>query len=612
MPRFIHWFLRLSILNPICIRLVGAASSRRRDLYIRSGYVAILATVLLFGLLAMTSSGRFSLRDLAAGSAGVFTFLAVIQLFLICLLTPVFMAGAISKEANPRTWDILLTTPLSPLQIVLGNLFGRLFFIVALLIGALPLMIVTQFFGGVPLNTILLTQLVSITLALVIASAAIGMSVTRTAGRKAAVSFFVITILYLFVTYAMDQAIRNPVALGASATWTTVLTPLNPFLVLEALLQPSGYIVPETSTLPWPIGWMMTHPVAGWSWLTVILSICTVTWASLQVRKLGDQSSTDSIWKRLYQPNTFDREPYAVSGNPISWRERVTRHRSIGSLLGRWGFVFIFGLTFVILTSLFLTASMTGDSYRNSLLLLVVGELVIITFSAISLSASAIAKEREDGTLDLLLTTSITPKQYLGGKMRGLIMHLLPMVLVPCITMMTVGLVVLFNPSDAIVTDVLVQRGPLDANAVTLPVPLALFLPALLFPVVVIPYIAFCMTLGVLWSMRSKGTVGAIITTLILVCIVTGGLSMCLVPIRNIELLGAIFGSLSPISNVFATLTPAQTLPSVLQNGYFAANTGMGFASIVSGVIWSLVCLGLLRSMSSSFVTTVRRLAGIN
>lgn len=191
-------------------------------------------------------------------------------------------------------------------------------------------------------------------------------------------------------------------------------------------------------------------------------------------------------------------------------------------------------------------------------------------------------------------------------------MHLLPMVLVPCITMMTVGLVVLFNPSDAIVTDVLVQRGPLDANAVTLPVPLALFLPALLFPVVVIPYIAFCMTLGVLWSMRSKGTVGAIITTLILVCIVTGGLSMCLVPIRNIELLGAIFGSLSPISNVFATLTPAQTLPSVLQNGYFAANIGMGFASIVSGVIWSLVCLGLLRSMSSSFVTTVRRLAGIN
>jgi hypothetical protein len=38
----------------------------------------------------------------------------------------------------------------------------------------------------------------------------------------------------------------------------------------------------------------------------------------------------------------------------------------------------------------------------------------------------------------------------------------------------------------------------------------------------------------------------------------------------------------------------------------------MGIASIISGLLWSLMCLGLLRSMSSSFVVTVRRLAGIN
>ena len=93
----------------------------------RAIYVAILAAVLFFGMLAVTAPGGLSLRDLAAGSAGVFTILAMLQLILICLLTPCFMAGAISREANPRTWDILLSTPMSPLQIVLGNLFGRLF-----------------------------------------------------------------------------------------------------------------------------------------------------------------------------------------------------------------------------------------------------------------------------------------------------------------------------------------------------------------------------------------------------------------------------------------------------------------------------------------------------
>ena len=42
------------------------------------------------------------------------------------------LAGAIAQESNPRTWDILLTTPLSSMQMVLGNIFGRLFFVLAL------------------------------------------------------------------------------------------------------------------------------------------------------------------------------------------------------------------------------------------------------------------------------------------------------------------------------------------------------------------------------------------------------------------------------------------------------------------------------------------------
>ena len=607
MPRVLYWFLRFSILNPLCIRIVGAASRRRRDVYIRSGYVAILAAVLLIGLLSMTSSGRFSLRDLAAGSAGVFTFLAVIQLLLICVLTPVFMAGAISKEANPRTWDILLSTPLSPLQIILGNLFGRLFFILALLIGALPLMIVTQFFGGVPLETILLSQLVAIALALIVASAAVGLSVTRTAGRKAAVSFFVITVLYLLITYTIDGAIRVPLAAGSTSSWTTILTPLNPFLVLEALLQPSGYSIPETSPLLWPLGWLVTHPVAGWSWITILGSISIVTWASLQVRKLGDRSLKEPFWKRLTKYDSSDREPHAVSGNPIAWRERVTRHRNIGSILGCWGFVSIFGLAFVILLSLYLTDSMSGDSFRDFTQFLVIGELLIVTFSAISLSASSIAKEREDGSLDLLLTTSVTPKMYLGGKMRGLVMHLLPMVLVPCITMMIVGLIVILNPEGAVVSDAL--SGTKSGESLP---PLALFVPAILFPIIFIPYIAFCMTLGLLWSMRSKGTIGAIITTLILVFVVTGGLSVCLFPVQEILIFGVGLSSLSPLSWVFAILSSTETLPTLLEEGVQTANINMGIASIVAGSIWSLVTLGLLRSMSASFVTTVRRLAGIN
>lgn len=590
------------------MRLVSSASCRQRDLFMRSIYVAILAAVLFFGMLTVTAPGGLSLRDLAAGSAGVFTILAMLQLILICLLTPVFMAGAIAREANPRTWDILLSTPMSPLQIVLGNLFGRLFFIIALLLGSLPLMIVTQFFGGVPLDTILLTQLVAVCLALVIAASAIAMSVTRTAGRRAAVSFFVVIVFYLITTFVIDSSLRTPVSAGSNATWTTILTPLNPFLVLKALLQPAGYVIPESSLSPWPIGWAVTHPVAAWCWFTTICSTILIGWSSINVRKLGNRQVIDGWWKRLSSTVVNKRGFQAVSGNPIAWRERVTRHRNIGSLLGRWGFAAVSILTLIVLTTLYVTRYMTPDTYRLSIMVIVCSELVIVTFAAISLSASAIAKEREDGSLDLLLTTSITPKLYLGGKVHGLAMHLLPMVLAPCVTMMAVGLLVILDADAAVVTDQLVQNRTASAG---LEIPLALYLPAFLTPVVVIPYMSFCIVLGLLWSMRSKGSIGAMVPALIIVFIVTASLSMCLIPMGISGTVGSIFSSLSPIENVFVMLSPATRLPSILDNGIGVANITLGITSVISGLLWCLISWGLIRSMSTSFVPTVRRLAGI-
>ena len=87
---------------------------------------------------------------------------------------------------------------------------------------------------------------------------------------------------------------------------------------------------------------------------------------------------------------------------------------------------------------------------------------------------------------------------------------------------------------------------------------------------------------------------------------------MCLIPVQNVDVLGAVIGSMSPVTNVFAMLTPAQSLPADLQEGIMAANIRLGIAMLISGVAWSLISFGLLRSMSASFVTTVRRLAGIN
>lgn len=601
-PRVIHAALRLTALNPIAIRLVGAASRRQRDFFIRTGFVTLLSANLLLGLFAVLASGRLSLRDLAAGSAQIFTFLAVVELLLICLLTPIFMAGAISKEAQPRTWDIMLSTPLSALQIVLGNLLGRLFFIATLLLSALPLMAVTQFFGGVRGETILLTQLIAFCLALLIGTLAIATSVTRTAGRKAVITFFVVTVCFLAITWSVDHALRIPVSPGSQDSWTTFLTPFNPLLVLEALLSPTSYVTPDASTLAWPLGFAQTNPIATWCWITVLISLSTIIWASLQVRKLGDRSKQNALLRRT----TLVQKPKLVSGNPIAWRERVTRHRNMSSLFGRWGFASLGMLVIVVTTTLFATNYWSADLYRSVIGIVIGAEIVIVSLAAMYVSASSITKEREDGSLDLLLTTAMTPRMYLGGKVRGIVVHLLPMAATPCVSMFVVGVVALAFGEQAYVSDIPVGMQAGDMN-----IPLALWGPATMFPLVLIPFLAFCITLGLQWSLRSKGSIRAIASTLIMMLVISFGLGICMTPARSMGVGGAFIASLSPIPYLVATISPASgILTSLIQEGLTQTSIALVASAPIAGGMWILASWGLLRSVASSFVMTVRRLAG--
>ena len=235
MPKILNWLLRLAATNPISVRIISGGGRRWQDMAIRAIYLGIMIALMLVVLLANLGSGFFSMVSPPV-AASIFQATAYVQIVLICLLTPLFMAGAIVQESNPRTWDILLSTPLNSAQIVLGNIVGRLFFILALLLASLPLFIFLQMFGGVPGHTIIESYMIAICSALLVASIAVTLSVTRTIGNKAVFIFYFVIVLYLVGTYILDSILRTPVntSAGISAYSITWLTALNPFLAIEA------------------------------------------------------------------------------------------------------------------------------------------------------------------------------------------------------------------------------------------------------------------------------------------------------------------------------------------------------------------------------------------
>lgn len=605
MPPFLRWLLQLGPMNPIAVRLVHNGSRRQRHFYIRATYLAVLILILLWALISQTRGGGDDYRALAKAGANSFTWIAYVQVGLICVLAPVFMAGAVGQEANPKTWDILLSTPLSPAQIVLGNLCGRLFFVLALLLASLPLFAITQYFGGVPGSSILRSYLIAACAAGLVGAIAISLSVSRLVGRRAVFAFYVAVVSYLALTLAVDAWIQR------SGAGVTVMTALNPFLALRALLNPSGY--PSAGA---GAAWMLREPVSAWCWGSlslaaglVIASACTVRMGGLQ--GLLARSGGVPWYRRMFRlgaAGAEHRPPRHVWHNPIAWREAAARNATLGRIVARWSFIGLGGAASVAIVVLYHVGSLDHASFRFVLLAVVWGELAVLTLVTINMAATAITREREDGTLDLLLTTPITPGMYLSGKLRGLIAYLLPMIAVPAGTVFLAGVYVMFA-SSARDGGVRVSE---QVGAGTVEMPVVLPEAAIFVPLVSIAFIALAAMIGLAWSLKSKGTLSAVITTFAIVVIIGGTLGLCgYKSALEIEYIGPFLAGLSPASLVFASTQPGDALSTSVTAGS-ASNARV--ALFIGSLTATGACIGAIYavhlSMVRTFDFTTRKLAG--
>ncbi|MFG0256625.1 MAG: ABC transporter permease subunit [Phycisphaerales bacterium JB043] len=602
---FLNWIMRLGPSNPVAVRLVHNASCRMRHLYIRTGYLAILMIVLLWSLLVQAGPSQLSYRELAAAGASSFAATAYLQIGLICLIAPLFMAGAIAQEANPRTWDILLTTPLSASQIVIGNLLGRLYLIIALLLSSLPLFALTQYFGGVPGRTVLHSYVIAVCAATLVGAIAITISVVRIAGRRSVLFFYIAVVTYLAVTWAADLALRGN---SLQVTW---LTPLNPFLVQESLLNPTRY-APLAATDLTGAGWLtrlwLTNPVGAMALWTLLASALLIVFGATTVRIIASTGGT--LWQRPGARSQKNRAARSVWKNPIAWREASTRATSIAKRLSRWVFILLgVGWGVVILVMHHRSQTITANhEMRLTLVATLLTETLIIVLLALNMSATSVSREREDGTLDLLLTTPISPRAYLWGKLRGLLSFFIPLLLVPTLTIAMAAIYVQAGGFGA-------PAGTTINNAMLgTTTPIILPIAGLLYPLITLPFLAFCVVVGLQWSVKSKGTIGASIGTIGMVGAIAGVIGLCGWSMSaRVAVLGPILASLNPASALYVLCNPDTGAEKTLENASYsisALNNTMLFGALIATAIYAFVVWAIITSMVKSFDMTVRKLAG--
>ena len=184
------------------------------------------------------------------------------------------------------------------------------------------------------------------------------------------------------------------------------------------------------------------------------------------------------------------------------------------------------------------------------------------------------------------------------------------MMLVPIGTMAIVALYMMFDGLGRAGGVTIAEANPHEAGNFD-PIPFILPEAALALPILLVPFVAFCVMVGLNWSIRSKGTIGSVIAAVGIVLVVVGVISLCgQVAGKGMSIPGAVLTAFSPINLLFSVIFPADTIPSALNTGMGAGRTSLVVGAAIGAVGYTAVSYMMPTNMKRTFMMTVRRLAG--
>ena len=440
-----------------CLRL----GRRRMTFMVRGLYVAVLAG--LFALMYMSWYENLAyterLRAVPAQKLAEFARLyfmsyALVQLFLVALITPSTIAGCIADEKERKTLEFLLATDLSSAEIVFGKGAARTLALVFYVLAGVPLVAFLQLFGGI--DPELLIAVTAMTLILVLGLAAISLyaSVQCRRPREAILMAFGIVFVYAVGSFLLWSVVA-PFKLGAGRLFgsTTFLgVPINWPLILDWLDWGAGYLAsgnPAYQIAVYLARVSRVGIVVGPASLTDALTEFAAFWAivggllmTLAVVRLRRKSSAPVGTSRKLGRGRAVRAARSVKFDPMVWKEvTVERQRRHGVA---WRLMMVIVYVLVFAAPAIITVGEFGDlipvvqdycwpnsapwdkrwhdfhELMNVWVRISTGCLCFLLFVGVSIRGSgAISGERDRDTWISLIATPLSPWQMLRAKWLG-------------------------------------------------------------------------------------------------------------------------------------------------------------------------------------------------
>ncbi len=375
--------------------------------------LAIIATcwLVITGTQSITTAG-----DTARFGATLLRILAPLQLALAMLAAAMTSAVSVSAEKDRRTLELLLVSRLTDAQLVFGKLAGSLVRVLLLVLSAVPMFALAGLFGGVTPEQ--LARVFVVTVATSLAAASIATTVAF--WKETTFQTLAITAFALVAWIAAGE-------IAASTAGTAVAAAVSPPRALFAALGPQG----GQTYLPF------LATTAG------VIGIANLIGVS-QVRRWNVAAG-----RRREQPETAGAalprtESRAVWENPILWREICTKAHGRRIIFVRIAWFLLFAAAVAGIVAEARAAQPDRLAVAIAVIPMALASLLAVT----ALAVTSITTERDRGAFDVLLVTDLEPKEFVWGKLLGVLVVAREIVLLPlvlCGALVIAGLATLEN-----------------------------------------------------------------------------------------------------------------------------------------------------------------------
>jgi hypothetical protein len=360
-----------------------------------------------------------TLGDTARFGTVIFGILTMfVQLPLLLFFSALSAASAVAREKDRRTFVLLLMTDLRNYEIVLGKLVGSLLQIVLLMAGVVPLLMLLVWLGGI--SPLQVGQSVIIMAAAAAAAGSLGtlMALWREKTFPALALTVLSLVLYLSIVRASEilPIFQHGSSPGDAGSLANLPSWLDPFLAMQSVLDPSATV---GAAVPPAIGFglmMLAVTVALNGWGIARLRVWNPSGEPIMQRESPDTAEAEE--KDRLAAHAAPGLAREVWPNPIVWREIRTRAYGTRPFLVKAAYYLVLALIcYFALAPVIGGANRTGYMAANGIVPIGILSLLLVSAQAVT----AITSERDIGALDLLLVTDITPREFIFGKLWGIL-----------------------------------------------------------------------------------------------------------------------------------------------------------------------------------------------